>query len=145
MSDPHQTLNDHDEHTDTSAVETGAVRTGAVHTGAVHAGAVQTEPPQRSSRRFLLTVSSIVLVLIFALTGIKSWRDLHERDLEARRLVAEISAAEERVAVLEAEIDRLENDPLTLERLAREELGMVRADEVVIILPPSGPDEHTRP
>ena len=37
--------------------------------------------------------------------------------------------------MLRERIDRIENDPAMLERLAREDLGLVREGDVVIVLP----------
>jgi cell division protein FtsB len=42
------------------------------------------------------------------------------------------------------EIERLKNDPAYVEQLARKELGMVRADELIFRRKPSGP-ANTKP
>ena len=57
----------------------------------------------------------------------------------AHGLRSRVDAAEQRVALLRERIGRLRDDPLTLERLAREELGWVRPDDVVIVLTPEPP------
>ncbi|MCL4837495.1 MAG: hypothetical protein KJ058_06000, partial [Thermoanaerobaculia bacterium] len=67
------------------------------------------------------------------------WRDLEAARARARELAAREAAAEERVALLRERIGRLRDDPLTLERLAREELGWVRPYDVLIVHPPEPP------
>lgn len=57
-----------------------------------------------------------------------------------RTEVAELRTSNEElvheIAQLKAEIEALRGDPTYIERIARDELGMVRADEVVIQFPP---------
>lgn len=57
-----------------------------------------------------------------------------------RKEVAELRGANEElvreIAGLKAEIEALRGDPSYVERIARDELGMVRADEVVFQFPP---------
>jgi cell division protein FtsB len=60
--------------------------------------------------------------------------------LELRHARAEIQAQEEELSVLREEVvylraraDSLENDPATLERLARERYGMIRPGEVLYL------------
>ena len=87
--------------------------------------------------RSWIGVAVVLLLSILAAAGVKSYRDLdavrsHEAGLEQR-----VQAAKERIAELDQRLERIENDPITLERLAREELGMVRPDDIVIVLPES--------
>jgi hypothetical protein len=60
--------------------------------------------------------------------------------LETR--IAETKARSER---LQVRIDRLKHDPGMLERLAREDLGMVRPGDLVIELPEDGAPVPARP
>jgi len=83
------------------------------------------------------------VLALLATAGLKSYRDLaaaraHQVDLEQQ-----IAESTERIQGLRQRIHSIENDPITLERLAREELGMVRPDDVVIVLPAE--DEPARP
>jgi cell division protein FtsB len=71
--------------------------------------------------------------------------------LQARRQKAELRAAQEEVAridaenrKLEAEVHALKNDPRALEKVAREKLGLVRPGDVVVVLP-SGWERRVRP
>ena len=74
-------------------------------------------------------------LLLLGVAGVRSWRDLSAARAREAALAGEIAAAEERIARLHARIERLKTDPSTLERLAREELGMVVPGDVVIVLP----------
>jgi cell division protein FtsB len=93
--------------------------------------------------------ATVLLVLaLLAIASLKSSRDLEgararERLLQER--IAETRAESERLRV---RIHRLRHDPGMLERLAREDLGMVRAGDVIIELPrpvPLHPPFRTEP
>jgi cell division protein FtsB len=101
------------------------------------------EAPLRSdSFRPVLGATVLLVLALLAIAALKSSRDLEaararERLLEQR--IAETQATSERLRV---RIDRLRNDAGLLERLAREDLGMVRPGDVIIELPgplPAGP------
>jgi len=85
--------------------------------------------------RSLLALLVGCALLALAAAGLKSWRDYEQVTARERRLEGEIGAAERRILELERTIDGLDDDPATLDRLAREELGLVRPDEVVIVVP----------
>jgi cell division protein FtsB len=80
-------------------------------------------------------VGVVFLLLFLATAGYKSWRDLATARAHVEDLRGRIEATQARIGELEDLIERVENDPLTLERLAREELGLVRPGDVVIVLP----------
>lgn len=92
-------------------------------------------PTASLSYRSFLGVVVVFLMLLLATAGYRSWRDLAAARGHANELRAKITATEGRIEQLRDLIQRVENDPLTLERLAREDLGMVRPDDVVIVLP----------
>lgn len=83
-----------------------------------------------------------VLALAFlSIATFKSYRDLEvgrEREAELRE---DIRASEARVEALEERVERLREDPATVEQLAREELIMARPGEIVILLPAGATDE----
>jgi len=81
----------------------------------------------------LLIVGALVLVLSGA--GYKGYRDLISARDRAQLLAQRKAETEQRVADLRQRIELLRKDPVTLERLAREELGMVRPQDVVIVFP----------
>ncbi|MEE8524141.1 MAG: septum formation initiator family protein [Thermoanaerobaculia bacterium] len=92
--------------------------------------------------RSWLGVAVILMLTILAGAGIKSYRDLdaardHEADLGRR-----VEAAKERILILDQRLAGITDDPIVLERLAREELGMVFPDDIVIVLPETEPDPH---
>ena len=96
-------------------------------------------------------VVGAAVFLFVALLGIAAWKG--SRDLAAARererlLESRIEDTRERIDELRGRIDRLRSDPGTLERLAREDLGMVRPGDVIIELPPddlSGGQASARP
>ena len=72
----------------------------------------------------------IVLCLVWTLQGTglpQYWRMTQELD----RTQEEIASLEQVNTALREEIHRLESDPFTLERLARERLGYVKEGETV--------------
>lgn len=101
--------------------------------------------PPKNSYRSLIAVAAVSLLGLLATAGFKSVGDLRAaRDLE-RRLERQIVESEERIRVLRGDVRSIENDPLTLERLAREELGMVKPNDVVIVLPEVVEDDDLEP
>lgn len=85
--------------------------------------------------RKLLWVAGTVLLSALGLSALKAWSDLqaarhHEHEVEAR-----IEKARERVEGLETRVEALRDDPQALEHVAREQLGLAREGEVVIVLP----------
>jgi cell division protein FtsB len=101
---------------------------------------IRPEAPVRSdSFRPVLGVTVLLLFALLAMAALKSSRDLeaaraHERSLRTR--IAATRAESERLRV---RIDRLRHDPSMLEKLAREDLGMVGPTDVVIELPDPNP------
>ena len=82
----------------------------------------------------------VALLCVLATAGFKSYRDLAAAKGYEQRLLDEIAETEDRLQELDRRIDRMRHDPVTLERLAREDLGMVRAGDVVIVLPEDKPE-----
>jgi len=75
------------------------------------------------------------LLALLATAGVKSYRDLAQARAHEADLAERIAAAEARIRILRGDVRRMAQDPLTLERLARENLGMVKPGDVVIVLP----------
>lgn len=93
--------------------------------------------------RKLLWVAGTVLLAALGLSALKAWSDLqaarrHEQEVEAR-----IEKARERVERLETRVEALRDDPQALEHVAREQLGLAREGEVVIVLPDEAEDPAT--
>ncbi len=71
-------------------------------------------------------------VLIFEPEGLPRMRALsHELDT----VTAQNNQLRRDVLRLRAQVDKLRSDPTAVERIAREELGFVRKDEVVFVFP----------
>ncbi len=75
------------------------------------------------------------LLVLLAVAGLKSSRDLESARERQRSLERRIDDTQRRNRELRRRIELLVDDPATLERLAREDLGMVRPGDVVIVLP----------
>jgi len=110
-----------------------------------------TEAAQAASLepRPLRSIVTLVIggaLLALAVAGLKGWRDYEKVRARESTLETEIAATEKRIRVLEHKIQALDKDKATLDRVAREELGFVRPDEVVIVLPkePAPADSQTR-
>lgn len=80
-----------------------------------------------------LAVGALLVAVAFA--GGRSFRDLGKARARAAELSSQIEEAEVRIDELERRIGLLRDDPVTLERLAREELGLVRPGDLVVVLP----------
>lgn len=91
------------------------------------------------THRPLLRAAFFALLLLLLVAGVESYRDLSVARSEEAALHREIEATRQRVRSLVESVERIENDPATLEQLAREELGFVREGDVVIVLPEEEP------
>jgi cell division protein FtsB len=101
--------------------------------------------------RTILVVAVSALLLLVAVAGLRSYRDLEAARGRERELAAKIEATRAEITALRQRLRRLEEDPVLLECLAREELWMARPDDVVIVLPaeaaamPPAPPAPDRP
>ena len=99
-------------------------------------------PPVRpDSLRAVLGTAVLLALALLAVAAVKSHRDLAAARSREAALQATIAETTARIARRHSRIGRLRDDPATLERMAREDLGLVRPADVVIVLPP----EETRP
>ena len=101
---------------------------------------IETPAPARSdSFRPLLGLSVVLFVVVL---GIAAWRSYHDLSAARQReklLETRIQETRGRIETLHGRIERLRSDPGTLERLAREDLGMVRPGDTIIELPAEPP------
>ncbi len=95
----------------------------------------KTEPEKVPRHTALIKLGVASLVVLLLMAGFKGYRDLTFVQGQEASLAAEIAATEERIHLLEDRIERIKNDPASLEQIAREELGWVRDGDVVIVLP----------
>jgi cell division protein FtsB len=82
-----------------------------------------------------LGAAVLLFVTVLAMAGVKSYRDLEAARQRKDLLETQIHGTEAEIARLRSRIDSLRSDRGTLERLAREDLGMVKPGDVVIELP----------
>jgi cell division protein FtsB len=77
-----------------------------------------------------MIVGSVVAVpaLAFSSSGLRRLAQLREERVRAEREESELGA---RIRELRAQVDRSKHDPRAVERVARDELGLVRPTEVV--------------
>jgi cell division protein FtsB len=84
-----------------------------------------------------LFCSYLLFFLVFGRMGLVAHLRLKD---EATRIEGEIARVEGEIGVLDRRVDALNRDPHTIERLARERLGMVRPGETVFLF--DGPPPH---
>jgi cell division protein FtsB len=93
---------------------------------------------RRTLRRRVLVASLYVVFaggVIAALFGNGGLLDLVRLHGEMRDLQVELVEQQAIVYNLRLEVEKLESDPMAKERIAREELGMVKPGEKVFLLP----------
>jgi cell division protein FtsB len=104
------------------------------------------EAPARSdSFRPVLGATVLLVFALLAIAALKSYRDLEAARAHEHQLETQIAETKARSEKLRLRIDRLHHDPGMLERLAREDLGMVRPGDVVIELPDGAVAAPPRP
>ncbi|HVR30889.1 MAG TPA: septum formation initiator family protein [Thermoanaerobaculia bacterium] len=98
------------------------------------------ETPKRQSLPLRLALGGAVVFVVGLLVtaGAKGYRDLEIVRQREAELGGRISAAEQRLDELRHRLELLREDPATLERLAREELGLVGPEDIVFVLPEDG-------
>ncbi len=94
-------------------------------------------------RRVILAI--VLLALLFGVEGgeygTRDWLELKAQARQERELVAELTRD---VDSLAGALRRLERDPATQEKVAREEFGMVKEGEFLFRLIPGGEGEGER-
>jgi cell division protein FtsB len=87
------------------------------------------------SLRPLFGAVILLFITLLAFASLKGYRDLTAARARERQLTNRIGETRASIERLRGRIERLKSDPATLERVAREELGMVSPRDVVIELP----------
>jgi len=95
--------------------------------------AARSAPP--SVARPMLGMAVAFALLLLAAAGLKSWRDLQAARQREAVIMERVRTTEANVERLQHRIANLQHDPVTLERAAREQLGLVKPGDVVIVLP----------
>ena len=92
----------------------------------------------RLSPQRLGIVAMVALAVVLAVFGVKesvrAWQ--MRRDMQA--VERDLTTLRSQQSELARTVDRLRNDPLYIEKLAREEMGMVREGETVLKFPSQG-------
>ncbi len=97
-------------------------------------------PARTDSSRPVLGATVLLVLALLAIAALKSSRDLEAARARERSLETRIAETRARSEKLQSRIERLKHDPGMLERLAREDLGLVRPGDVIIELPdPNAP------
>jgi len=96
--------------------------------------------PERSSGpfRWLSLATVAFLAVVIAVAGAASYKDLTAARARETALGERLAETRARIEALERQVQRLTDDPETLERVAREELGLVGPDDIVVVLPEEG-------
>jgi cell division protein FtsB len=79
--------------------------------------------------------SKLLLSFVFSDMGVFTFVDLHQTRRELRQEIADLQQHNQQLA---DQVRALRSDPVYIEALAREQLGMVRPGERVFRLVPSG-------
>ena len=114
----------------------------ARHTPGTSSSMPSPELPQQSLVRQILATPWLTLVLIggslflLAMMAFTVWGDrglltMWRTQRELERLVREIEIVEQKNTTLAREVQRLRSDLKYIEKIAREELGLVRPGEIV--------------
>ena len=82
----------------------------------------------------VIALIALVVGSVFGDRGILHWMAEQERNASMAREVDDLRAQNERLA---GEIEALRRDPRAVERIAREELGLARSGEVLLLLRPT--------
>jgi len=81
------------------------------------------------------TVAMVVLAVGLAIFGVKESVRAWQMRRDMTRVERELTTLRARQAELTKTVDRLRSDPHYIEKLAREEMGMVREGETVLKFP----------
>ena len=77
----------------------------------------------------------VALLVLLVVASLGTYRDLEAARERQQSLQQQIDATAEANAQLGSRIRRLQDDPVILERVAREQYRMIRPGDVVIVLP----------
>jgi len=87
------------------------------------------------SPRRLGVVAMVVLAVVLAVFGVKESVRAWQMRRDMRAVERELTTLRGQQADLAKTVERLRTDPLYIEKLAREEMGMVREGETVLKFP----------
>lgn len=88
---------------------------------------------------YFLSLAAVVL-LVLTVVGSRGLLHLHRIDGELEALEAKNRSIQSDIARSRAEISSVEHNPFTLEKRAREELGLAKPDEIIYFFPQTKKD-----
>jgi cell division protein FtsL len=77
----------------------------------------------------------VVVLLVHDVFGTHGFLAMHRKQMEIRKVSAELDRLNKENASLEKDITDLKSDPQTIRKIAREELGLAQPGEIIIRLP----------
>ena len=99
------------------------------------AAAKEMDKHRRRSRRVRLTIVFLGCVLLLdAVFGERGFFQTIRSREALRRAEQQLADLKRENAALRGEVRRLQQDPATLELVARQQLGLVRAGEILVVL-----------
>jgi cell division protein FtsB len=97
--------------------------------------ALKAEQQRRRARQVRLALVFLACALLLeALVGDRGLSRTLQAGQELERAAQSLTALTRENARLRGEVHRLQQDPDTLERVARQELGLVRPGEILVVL-----------
>jgi cell division protein FtsB len=76
-------------------------------------------------------VGCFLLLMLLAVAGDRGFVDVYEFSRHLERVEQQMAALEAENSRLRQQVSDLQHDPYHIEKLAREDLGLVRPDEIV--------------
>ncbi len=105
-------------------------------------------PARILSGRFLIATGLFAILLLLVISGIQSYQDLAAAEHRWAELQGRIERVQTTIHHLERDVSSLQNNQQTVERVARQELGLVREGEIVLMVPEpphNAPTEQGQP
>ncbi len=81
----------------------------------------------------ILAIAVVAALAVLALAANRAWQALEVARAKKLELATRIASEQQQVDVLRLRVERLRRDPRTLEAVAREQLGWVRPEDLVVI------------
>ena len=91
---------------------------------------------------FLVCICLTVAIILLAVFKDKGWLDVRARARQFRAVESQIRDIEAENQRLTDEIQALRTDPAAIEKIAREQLKLVKPGEVVLVLPEEKPPDQ---
>ncbi|MBI4640772.1 MAG: septum formation initiator family protein [Candidatus Tectomicrobia bacterium] len=89
------------------------------------------EKDQRVKVLLFASLSLSLLLVFFGLFGREGLLEVYKKGLQLQELRGKVETLKAENEKLLFEIEGLKNDPYTIEKVAREELGMVKPGEII--------------